>query len=95
MFFERDSNSTVTKIEEINNLLEVSYNETNYKPMFLLTDARHYFNAKSDIKYDDDLKRFITIVATSKLSDYSVSPPVIKEYDIGIRVCTLDDFKTE
>ena len=45
--------------------------------------------------YDDDLKRFVTIVATSKFADFSVVPPVIKEYDIGIRPCTLDDYKTE
>ena len=65
VFFEKDSNSSVTKIKEITDLQEVSLNETNYNPMFTLNDMRYFPGPKSNVKYDDELKRYITIQMTS------------------------------
>ena len=95
MFFERDSNSLVTKIKEIQNVQEVNYNETNYVPMFAMTDMRYFPGPKGNVKYDDDMKRFLTIKLTSKIVDYSKTPKDLQDIDIGLRPCTVDDAKTE
>ena len=89
VLFENDSNSTVNTIVDIDEQPDVSYNDTFYQPQFSIEQG-----SDQELKYDDDLKRFITIKMTSTFYDANVYPPEVKEIDIGIRLCNVDDFNT-
>ena len=92
ILYEKDDNTMVVKISEIQDLPEVWNNETNYTPQFSLIDMRYFPGPGGAVKYDEDFKRYFTIKITSFYQDYSVNPPVIKTYDVGLRECNIDDY---
>ena len=69
---------------------EVRYNETFFGSAFIMQDTE----TSQGITYDEDMMRYISINLVQEVIDFTVSPPVFKSNNVGIRKCTIDDFKT-
>ena len=80
----------MTKVVRLKDIPEVNFNETYYLPLFQIVDTR---NKDKYLKYDDDLKRFVSIKITQSFENFYTSE--FKKEDIGLRECEITDFRTE
>ena len=92
ILFEKDDTKTTTEIVDINKTPELKFDEIVYQPIFQLQDKR-FVGPKANLKYDDDLKRFITVKVTQHFENFMTNQ--FSKVDIGIRECMETDFRTE
>ena len=86
IFLEDDAISTVTKYGDVDEWDSVYLNQTQIVPAFAVV------NLKRGTESIEDLEKYMKISFEETIADYRDKPKISKE-DLGIKMCTVDDFK--